>query len=86
MRDYIYSALPFIAIGIVLVTFFSRKSISKKSEGNQKDYSAEGMSLGMCLGCAIGATGLVDFGTGLSLGLLIGMCVGMLIKKENEAD
>lgn len=50
----------------------------------QTNYGTEGMLIGMCFGCAIGASGVINLATAMMLGLLIGLAVGMNIKKLPE--
>lgn len=87
IKDFIYAALPWIAIGLFLAIFFARKKMTgnKKAEDNSTDnhtdYTAEGMSIGMCFGAAIGAANVINIGTAMCLGMLIGLIIGMQIKK-----
>ena len=38
------------------------------------------------MGSALGASGVVDIGLGMSLGMLIGLVIGTFVKKEKEND
>ncbi len=42
------------------------------------------MLIGLCFGCAIGASGVINLVTGMMLGLAIGLAVGMNIKKPSD--
>ena len=84
--DFVHSALPWIAVGLLLAVFFARSAGKKKKEEQTSDYGTEGMCLGMCLGSAIGASGAVSIGIGLSLGMLIGLAIGTCIQKENRGE
>lgn len=82
--DFLRAALPWIAIGLLLVVF-SVRSAKKKKDGKQKeDYGTEGMCLGMCFGTAIGTSLGNNTGIGISLGMLIGLFIGSCIEKKKE--
>lgn len=55
------------------------KETPEEEPGN---YMAEGLSLGICFGAALGSAGFVDLSMGLSLGMLFGLLIGMNIKKQ----
>ena len=82
--DFIHAALPWIAIGLLLAVFFARHAGKKKKEDKCDDYGTEGMCLGMYMGSALGASGVIDIGLGMSLGVLIGLTIGTFIKKEEK--
>ena len=85
MKDFVQAALPWVAMGVLIAFLLVRKFGPNKRP--EKDYSAEGMSIGMCLGCAIGAAGVMRIENGLWIGMLIGMLAGMAKEKkpsENE--
>ena len=81
MKDFILAALPWVVVALVLAVLMIKRSISKNKEKKDLDYSTEGMSIGMSLGCAVGASNIIDIGTAINLGMLFGLAVGMLIKK-----
>ena len=81
--DFIRAALPWMAMGILLVIFFARSTVKKeKSKKQEYDYGAEGMCLGMCLGTALGTTLWNDTGVGISLGMLAGLVIGSMIHRD----
>ena len=82
--DFLRTAMPWIAIGLLLAVFFVRGAKKKKEQTG--DYGTEGMCLGMCLGTAIGTSLGKDTGIGISLGMLIGLAIGTCIKKENRGE
>ena len=89
MKDafsFIYAALPWIAIGLLLAVFFARSAGKKKKEELSDDYGTEGMCMGMCLGTAIGTYLGNNTGIGISLGMLIGLAFGICIKKEDRGE
>ena len=83
MKDFILAALPWVVAALFLAVLTIKRKISKNKEKKVVDYCTEGMSIGMCLGCAIGAANIMNIGIALSLGMLFGLAIGMLIKKEN---
>ena len=81
--DFLRTALPWIAVGLLLALFFARNARKKKNEEQAGDYGTEGMCWGMCLGTAIGTSLGNHTGLGISLGMLIGLAIGTCCKKEN---
>ena len=83
--DFIWAALPWIAMGLLLA-IFSARSVAKKrkNEKTSDEYGTEGMCLGMCLGTAIGSLFDNNTGIGISLGMLIGLAIGTCLKKEKQ--
>ena len=81
--DFLWAALPWIAMGLLLAVFAVKSAGKKKKEEPAANCMTEGMCLGMCLGTAVG-TSLGNVGTGISLGMLIGLAVGSCIKKEER--
>ncbi len=73
MKDFITAALPWIIIGIAIALLAVNAGKRKKGDDN--------MSEGMCIGVALGASGVIDLGLGISLGMLAGMAVGSCVKK-----
>ena len=55
MRDFIMAAVPLVVTGIALAVFFAGRAKKKKKQEKENGYEAEGMSLGMCFGAAVGA-------------------------------
>lgn len=86
MFDFIWAALPWIAMGLILAAFFARSAGKKKKEEQTGDYGTEGMCLGMCLGTAIGTALGNNTGIGISLGMLIGLALGTCIQKEGGGE
>lgn len=84
--DFLWAALPWIAVGLLLALFFARSAGKKKKEAQTGDYGTEGMCLGMCLGTAIGTSFGNHTGIGISLGMLIGLAIGSCIKKETQGE
>ena len=81
MRDFIMAAVPLVVVGIALAVFFTGRAGKKKKQEKESGYEAEGMSLGMCFGAAVGAIFLEYIGITLSMGMLVGLLVGMCVKK-----
>ena len=55
MRDFMMAAVPLVVVGIALAVFFTGRAGKKKKQEKESGYEAEGMSLGMCFGAAVGA-------------------------------
>ena len=85
MKDFIFAALPWVAIGLCLAIFFARNAKKEKDEKSTGNYGSEGMSIGMCVGVALGTLFKGGVGVGISIGMLIGLAVGSAIPK-NEDD
>ena len=81
MRDFIMAAVPLVVVGIALAVFFTGRAGKKKKQEKESGYEAEGMSLGMCFGAAVGAIFPEYIGITLSVGMLAGLLVGMCVKK-----
>ncbi len=84
MKDFLTSALPWVAIGICVALLFANHAKKKKTASDEdagENHMTDGMCVGMCLGVALGTTGVVNLAVGISMGMLLGMCVGMTIKK-----
>ena len=86
MKDFVLAALPWGVVVLFLAVLIIKTNISKNKGKKAEDYSAEGMSIGMCLGCAIGASNIMNIGISLSLGMLFGLAIGMLIKKGESGE
>lgn len=86
MKELILTALPWAVVVLFLAVLIIKRNISKNKEKKLGDYSTEGMSIGMCLGCAIGASNIMNIGIALSLGMLFGLAIGMLIKKGESGE
>ena len=85
MRDFIMAAVLLVVVGIALAVFFTGRAGKKKKQEKESGYEAEGMSLGMCFGAAVGDIFPEYLGVPLSVGMLIGLLVGMC-EKHNEED
>ena len=72
MRDFIMAAVPLVVTGIALAVFFAGRAEKKKKQEKENGYEAEGMSLGMCFGAAVGAMFPEYIGVTLSMGMLTG--------------
>ena len=72
MRDFIMAAVPLVVTGIALAVFFAGRAEKKKKQEKENGYEAEGMSLGMCFGAAVGAFFPEHIGVTLSMGMLTG--------------
>ena len=81
MRDFIMAAVPLVVVGIALAVFFTGRAGKKKKQEKESGYEAEGMSLGMCFGAAVGDIFPEYIGVTLSVGMLIGLLVGKCVKK-----
>ena len=87
MKDFIFAALPWVAIGLCLAIFFARNAKKDKKEKKTVDnFGTEGMSVGMCIGVALGNLFEGGVGIGISIGMLIGLCVGSGIPKNKSDD
>ncbi|MDO4978191.1 MAG: hypothetical protein Q4E53_13135 [Eubacteriales bacterium] len=88
MKEFVFAVLPWIIIGLVLIVYFVKRKSPRSPKQNEKvtDYSTEGMCMGICFGCAIGATNVINIGSAISLGMLVGLTIGMLIKKEDSGN
>lgn len=82
MKDFIFAALPWVAIGLCLAIFFAKNA--RKSNKETENYGTEGMSIGMCFGVAIGTSFDGGVGIGISLGMLFGLAIGSCIEKKDE--
>ena len=82
--DFLRTALPWVAMGLLLAVFFARSAKKKKDEDKKGDYGTVGMCLGMCFGTAIGTALGNNTGLGISLGMLMGLAIGTSIKKESQ--
>lgn len=82
MKDFIFAALPWVALGLCLAVFFARNG--RKSSKESENYGTEGMSLGMCFGVAVGSSFDGGVGIGISLGMLLGLAIGSSIVKKKE--
>ena len=84
MKDFIFAALPWICMGLMLAIFFAESAQKKKDSKKREHYVTEGMALGMCFGTAIGTAFGNNTGIGLSLGMLMGFVIGSLIEKKDQ--
>lgn len=85
VMDFIRSAAPWIAAGLLLAILAVRGiARKKKGESQTGDYSIEGMCLGMCFGMLIGTALGDNIGIGISLGMLFGLVIGLCIPKKPE--
>ena len=84
MRDFIMAAVPLVVTGIALAVFFAGRAEKKKKQEKGNGYEAEGMSLGMCFGAAVGAFFPDHIGVTLSMGMLVGLVIGMCFGKKHE--
>ena len=84
MRDFIMAAVPLVVVGIALAVFFTGRAGKKKKQEKESGYEAEGLSLGMCFGAAVGAIFPEYIGVTLSVGMLIGLVVGMCFGKKHK--
>lgn len=76
MKDFIFTALPFVIIGICLA------SICANFKKEKKTYCSEGMAIGMCFGVAIASSLQINLGLGISIGTLIGEAIGITKEKK----
>ena len=74
VMDFVFAAMPWITVGLVLAIFASRSAAKKKEHA--ENYGTEGMCVGMCFGTAI------DTKLGGCLGMLIGLAIGSCIPKK----
>lgn len=88
MGDFIKAALPWVVMGIAIIILgisHSKKkgsnNVEAKTQEEPDKENANYMTEGMCIGIALGSTGLFNSGTGISIGMLLGMVIGMQIKK-----
>ena len=78
------AALPLVVGGIALAVFFAGRAEKKKKQETENGYEAEGMSLGMCFGAAVGAFFPEHIGVTLSMGMLVGLVIGMCFGKKHK--
>lgn len=87
MKDFIFAALPWMAIGLCLAIFFARNGKKDKDvKKTAENYGSEGMSVGMCIGVALGNLFEGGVGIGISIGMLLGLCIGSAIPKPQNDD
>lgn len=83
--DFLRTAAPWVAMGLLLAVFAVRSAAKKKKDQEQAgDYGTEGMCLGMCFGTAIGTSLGNNTGIGISIGMLLGLAIGSCIKKKDS--
>ena len=78
--DFVFAAMPWITVGLLLAIYASRSAAKKKEHAD--NYGTEGMCVGMCFGTAIDAT-LGGF-MGMLIGLAIGSCIGKKVNGNEE--
>ncbi len=76
--------VPLVVDGTALAVFFAGRAEKKKNREKENGYEAEGMSLGMCFGAAVGAIFPEYIGITLSMGMLTGLVIGMCFGKKHE--
>ena len=76
--------VPLVVDGTALAVFFAGRAEKKKKREKENGYEAEGMSLGMCFGAAVGAIFPEYIGITLSMGMLTGLVIGMCFGKKHE--
>lgn len=86
MKMFVFAALPWVAIGLCLAIFFARHAKKENDEKTTENYGAEGMSIGMCIGVALGTLFEGGVGVGISIGMLLGLAVGSCITKKTDDD
>lgn len=82
--ELLNSALPWIAMGLLLAIFFARAAHGKKEKEKNADHGSGGMALGMCFGVALSTALHINTGLGLMTGMVLGLLVGSGIKKKDE--
>ena len=82
--DFVCAAAPWVAAGLAVAILVVRGAKKKKAKKPNGDYSAEGMSLGMCFGLLIGTALGNNSGIGISFGMLVGLAIGIGIPKKPE--
>ena len=83
--DFIRTAAPWVAMGLLLAIFVVRAAVKKKKGKKTEDnYGTEGMCLGMCFGTAPGTALGNNTDIGISLGMLVGLAIGMCIHKKRR--
>lgn len=53
-------------------------------EEKRSNYLAEGISIGMCIGIALGKIIFRDIAIGVSIGMCMGIAIGGSIKKNSD--
>lgn len=87
--DFIFAALPFVAVGIFVALLAVRHAVkkNKKRKEQPEDYGIEGMCIGMSFGSLIGAMCENHIGICMMLGMILGLVIGTCIpKKKGEAE
>ena len=82
--DFLSTALPWIAMALLLAIFAVRESGTKKKQEKQGEYGTEGMALGVCLGVAISTAIHINVGIGMIAGMVLGLLIGSGVKKKDE--
>ena len=76
MKEFLFSALPFVLEGIALAILAANYQAGKQKDGNFKQHIAMGAGFGLLLGVALNTCGLwEDHTLGTVLGSLWGMAV-----------
>lgn len=83
--EFARAALPWVAMGLLLVILFVRNTGKKKKDPKgDADYGLEGMCVGMCFGTAIGTAAGNNTGLGITLGMLAGLAIGSVFHKNSK--
>lgn len=78
MTAFMTAALPWICIGIAIALAAANYSAVRKANAEGKEYGnymTEGMCVDVCIGTALGGTGLI-------YGMLAGIVIGTCLRKE----
>lgn len=82
LEDMSKIIIPLVLIaGAAYVAVSSAKNHDEKHEKDDDNYMAEGISIGMCLGAALGSIFADEMAVGIGIGMMLGMAVGINIKK-----
>ena len=85
MKDFIFSALPFVLEGIALAILAANYQVGKQKDEHFKQHLAMGAGFGLLLGVALNSCGLWENHIlGIILGPLWGMAVSTTPRNCNS--
>ena len=76
MKEFCFSALPFIILGLSVIIIVVNKD-------KKNNCLLEGMILGLALGSCFSSVLDINLGLSMSLGMVVGEAIGSTIKKGN---
>ena len=77
MMEFLFSALPWVMMGLALVIYFSKVGTPKAGDAKTDIGRLNfGFCMGLIAGGLVGFLGLVPMGFGLGMGMLLGVLFG----------